>query len=192
MRYKCAMYRVKRIVLSGIAVLAIAGSAVAYDFFIGFPKTFAGRRVHRVTAWSPDSHFQPELTYYAYTGADGKEVRHGNFRRFESGHLVQETTYRNGNIDGPIVYWNLFGDKTQEIYYHQGTPYGWAQFANGKLRSMRQEITQDGRTVAVKTFEYDHYALQFKCGELINISIDPVSGQLSSIPDATERACVQP
>jgi hypothetical protein len=186
------MWRVNKIVLSSIVVLIIAGSTVAYSFFIGFPRNFEGKRVHRVTTWSPENHLQPELIYYAYTGPSGKEVRHGSFQRFDNGHLVQQATYRNGHVDGPITYWNLFGDKTQEIHYHQGTPYGWANFANGKLLSMRQEVMQQGRTVAVKTFDHDRYALEFKCGELINAAIDPASGQLSSIPNATQRACVQP
>jgi hypothetical protein len=185
------MCRANRVLLSGIVVAAIAGGTAAYNFFVGFPRTFEGRRVHRVSKWSPEGHFQPELIYYAYIGADGKEVRHGDFRRFDNGHLVQEATYRHGQVDGPITYWNLFGDKTEEIYYHQGKPYGWAYFANGKLLSMRQEVTQEGRTVAVKTFEHDRYALQFNCGELISISIDPVSGRISPVPDATEHACAQ-
>ncbi len=64
--------------------------------------------------------------------------------------------------------------------------------AHGKLVSMRQEITQDGRNVAVKTFGNDHYALEFKCGELINAAINPTSGEISSIANPSQRACAQP
>jgi hypothetical protein len=35
-------------------------------------------------------------------------------------------------------------------------------------------------------------ALQFHCGEFINMQIDPNSGQLSTIPNAVGRACVGP
>jgi hypothetical protein len=186
------MCRANKVVLSAIVVLAIAGGTAAYNFFVGFPRIFEGRRVHRVTSWSVENHFQPELIYYAYPGPSGKEVRHGTFQRFESGHRVQQATYRHGRIDGPITYWNLFGEKTEEVYYRDGVPYGWAYFANGKLLKMQQEIFQQDHPVAVKTFNAGRYALQFNCGELISVSIDPVSGQTSSIPNPTERACAQP
>jgi hypothetical protein len=194
-RPKCAinatMSRTKKALLLCLALLILASGAAAYSFFIGFPRTFEGRRVHRVTVWSKENLFRPELLYYAYT-ADGKETKHGIFQRYESGQLVQQATYRNGKVDGPIIYWNLFGEKTQEIYYHEGVPYGWANFRQGKLMDMRQEIMQDGRSVAVRTFDHDRYSLQFKCGELINAVIDPNSGQVSSVPNATRRACIEP
>jgi hypothetical protein len=185
------MSRAKKAMLLCVALLLLVSGAAAYSFFIGFPRTFEGKRVHRVTVWSKENLFRPELLYYAYTD-DGREVRHGIFQRFVSGQLVHQETYRYGKIDGPITYWNLFGEKTQEIYYHEGVPYGWANYKQGKLISMRQEIMQDGRGVAVKIFDHDHYSLQFKCGELINAVIDPNSGQLSSIPNATRHACVEP
>ncbi|HZD96376.1 MAG TPA: hypothetical protein VE133_19085 [Candidatus Sulfotelmatobacter sp.] len=172
-----------------VPCLAIAATAATYNFFFGFPRRFDGRWVHRVTVWSEESHYRPERMYYAYSGPDHNEVRHGNFRRFDNGRLVQEATYRNGKIDGAIAFWNLLGDKTQEIYYHDGTPYGYANFSQGKLLKMRQEVVQGGRTVAVKSFEQNQYSLQFKCGELINASIDPSSGQVSSIANPSQRAC---
>lgn len=186
------MSRSRKILLLLLLCLAITGGAVAYQFLIGFPATFEGRRVHRVTVWSEGSHFQRDRVYYAYTGADGKEIKHGQFQRFDSGQLVQQATYRDGRVDGAIVYWNLLGDKTQEVYYHSGTPYGWAFFAQGKLLRMRQEVLQNGHTVAVKTFDNDRYALEFNCGELINAVIDPTTGQLSPIANANQRACVKP
>jgi hypothetical protein len=185
------MSRTKKVLLIGLLLIVAAGAA-AYNFFVGFPRTFDGKRVHRVTVWSQESHLRPEITYYAYTGPGGNEVRHGAFQRFDNGHLVQEETYRDGKLDGVISYWNLFGEKTQEVYYRAGAPYGWAFYKQSKLINMRQEVMQDGRTVAVKIFNQNRYSLQFKCGELINASIDPASGQLSSIPNATQRACVQP
>jgi hypothetical protein len=192
MRYKCAMSRAKKALLLCLALLILVSGAAAYSFFIGFPRTFEGQRVHRVTVWSKESLFRPELLFYAYTSADKREIKHGTFQRFESGQLVQQATYRNGKVDGPITYWNLFGEKTQEIYYSNGVPYGWANYRQGKLMNMRQEVMQDGRSVAVKTFDHDRYSLQFKCGEVINAIIDPNSGQISSIPNATHRACVEP
>ncbi|HEY7406292.1 MAG TPA: hypothetical protein VIB39_22385 [Candidatus Angelobacter sp.] len=186
------MSRAVKFLLLFFLCLAIAGGAAAYQFFVGFPTTFEGRRVHRVTVWVEGSHFQRDRLYYAYSGADGKEVKHGPFQRLESGHPVLETTYRDGKVDGPIVYRDLFGNKTQEVYYRNGTPYGWAFFAKGKLLKMRQELAQQGHTVAVETFDNDRYALQFNCGELINAAIDPTTGQISSIPNANQRACGQP
>src|SRR5690349_16628552 len=62
------------------AVLAVA--AVAYEFFIGFPRKFEGRFVHRVTVWAADHALQRERMYLAYTGTDGKEVKHGMFENF--------------------------------------------------------------------------------------------------------------
>jgi hypothetical protein len=186
------MARARKLILFYILpCVLIASGAAAYEFFVGFPRVIAGRRVHRVTVWAQDSHFQPELVYYAYNSPGG-EVKHGTFQRFDDGHLVQQATYREGKIDGAIVYWNLLGAKTQEVYYRAGTPYGWANFANGKLLKMRQEISRDGRTVAVETFDNNRYALEFNCGELINAAIDPASGEIASIPNATQRACVKP
>jgi hypothetical protein len=57
---------------------------------------------------------------------------------------------------------------------------------------MRQQVFEDGRPVALKTFSDNHFALIFNCGELINAQIDPSSGEISSIPNATERACAKP
>jgi hypothetical protein len=186
------MGRSNRIVLYIIVVLVIAGSTLAYNFFVGFPKTFEGKRVRQVKVWSHESHFQPEIIYYAYTGPDGKDIKHGSFRRFDNGHLVQEATYRHGKVDGPIIYWNLFGEKTEEVYYRDGSPYGWAYFTHGKLLSMRQEVTEQGRTVAVKTFDHNRYTLQFNCGELIDATIDPASGLVSPVLNPTQHACAQP
>jgi hypothetical protein len=186
------MSRAKKALLLCVALLVLAGGAAAYSFFIGFPRTFEGRLVHRVTVWSTESHFRPARIYYAYTDSNGSEIRHGSFQRFESGQLIQQATYRNGKMDGPITYWNLFGEKTQEVYYREGAPYGWANYKQGKLISLRETVFQDGRPVAIKAFDHDRYSLQFRCGELINAVIDPNSGQLSSIPNATRHACVGP
>lgn len=179
----------KLLLLIVLPCLVIAGAASAYEFFVGFPRTIAGRRVHRVTVWTEGRHFQKERVYYFYRGPDGKELRHGPFKRFDNGRMVQQATYRDGQIDGSIVYWNVLGEKTQEVYYHAGTPYGWATFAQDKLLNMRQEVAEDGRTVAVKSFENGRYALEFNCGELINAVIDPVSGQISTVTNATRRIC---
>jgi len=175
-----------------LACSLIAVGALAYEFFLGFPTKFDGRSVHRVTVWSSEHHLQRERVYYAYTDAHGAEVKHGSFENFEDGRLVQQATYRDGKLDGTITYWNVLGTKTQELYYHAGTPYGWANFANGKLFSMRQEIIQDGRTVGVKSFASDRYSLEFHCGELMNVAIDPVSGQISAIANASRRECSNP
>lgn len=175
-----------------LACSLIAIAAVAYEFLIGFPRKVEGRFVHRVTVWTPDHRLERERMYYAYTDADGQEVKHGAFENFQDGRLVQQANYRNGKLDGTITYWNVLGTKTQELYYRAGTPYGWANFANGKLWSMRREIMQDGRTVGVKNFSDNRYSLEFRCGELMNVSIDPVSGQMSPVGNASRRECSNP
>lgn len=179
----------KLTVIAILTCLVLATAASAYEFFVGFSRTFAGRRVHRVTVWAEGKYFQKERVYYFYLGTDGKELRHGPFQRFDDGRLVQQATYRDGQIDGAIVYWNVRGEKTQEVYYHTGTPYGWANFARGRLLNMRQEVAEDGRTVAVKSFGNGRYTLEFNCGELINAVIDPASGQISAVTNATRRIC---
>ena len=55
---------------------------------------------------------------------------------------------------------------------------------------MRQEIMQDGRTVAVKNFADSRYSLEFRCGELMNVAIDTESGQLSPVANARQRECI--
>jgi hypothetical protein len=175
-----------------LACSLIAVAAVAHEFFIGFPRKVEGRFVHRVTVWAPGHRLERERMYYAYTDADGREIKHGAFENFQDGRLVQEANYRNGKLDGTITYWNVLGAKTQELYYRAGTPYGLANFANGKLLSMRQEITEDGRTVGVKNFAGNRYSLEFRCGELMNVSIDPVSGQMSTVGNASRRECSNP
>jgi hypothetical protein len=168
----------KLLLFCALAGVLLAGAATAYEFFVGFPRRFEGRRVHRVTVWSADHRFERA------------RVKHGVFRNFENGKLVQQATYRDGKLDGTLTFWNLLGAKTQELYYRGGTPYGWANFAGDKLVSMHQEITQDGRTVAVKNFLDHHYWLEFRCGELMNVAIDPVSGQISSVANASRRDCI--
>jgi hypothetical protein len=168
---------------------ALAVAIVAYEFLVGFPRKFEGRLVHRVTVWAPDHTLRREREYFAYTGPDGIEVKHGEFENFQDGKLTQRATYRDGKLDGPITFWSLLGEKTQELYYRGGTPYGWANYAQGKLLSMRQEIMQEGRTVAVRNFADNRYSLEFKCGELMNLAIDPVTGETSAVFNARRREC---
>ncbi|HXA86629.1 MAG TPA: hypothetical protein VNZ47_16210 [Candidatus Dormibacteraeota bacterium] len=166
-----------------------AVAAVAYEFLSGFPRRFEGRFVHRVTVWSPEHRLARERMYYAYTNPNGAETKHGVFENFEDGRLVQQAIYRDGKLDGTIKYWNMLGAKTQELYYRAGTPYGWANFANGKLLSMHREITQDGRTVGVENFIDNRYSLEFRCGELMNVAIDPVSGEINPVANGARRVC---
>src|SRR5579859_2537200 len=161
------MNRARRVqILIVLACSLIPLAAVAYEFFVGFPRKFDGRLVHRVTVWLPDHRLERDRMYYAYTDANGEEIKHGAFKNFQDGRLVQQAIYRDGKLDGTITYWNMLGAKTQELYYRAGTPYGWANFANGKLFSMHREIMQDGRTVGVEDFIDNRYSLEFHCGEL--------------------------
>jgi hypothetical protein len=145
-----------------------------------------------VTVWAPGHYFERERMYYAYTDAHGAEVKHGAFENFQDGRLVQRAIYRDGKLDGTITFWNMLGAKTQELYYRAGTPYGWANFANGKLLTMHREIMQDGRTVGVENFSNNHYSLEFRCGELMNVAIDPLSGQISPVANASRHECSDP
>jgi hypothetical protein len=186
------MNRARKIQIFIVLVCSLIAVAVAYEFFVGFPRRFEGRFVHRVTVWPPDHRFERERMYYAYSDADGREIKHGIFENFQDGRLVQQATYRYGKLDGTITYWNLLGAKTQEIYYRAGAPFGWANFANDKLLAMHKEIKQEDRTVGVEDFYNGHYSLEFHCGELMNAAIDPVSGQISAVANARRRECSNP
>lgn len=187
------MNHVRKVQISIVLLCAVlAAATVAYEFYFGFPRKFEGRWVHRVTVWTPGHPLQRERMYYAYTGADGKELKHGVFESFQEGVLGQRATYRDGKLDGAITFWNVLGEKTQELYYRAGTPYGWANFASGKVVGMHQEVMQDGRTVAVKNFSGNRYWLEFKCGELMNVAIDPASGETSTVANPGRRECPGP
>jgi len=58
--------------------------------------------------------------------------------------LCSKPDYRDGKLNGTITYWNLFGERTQEVYYVNGAPHGWAHFMSGKLFEMRQERITGG------------------------------------------------
>jgi hypothetical protein len=53
-------------------------------------------------------------------------------------------------------------------------------------------MMQDGRTVAVENFSDNRYWLEFRCGELMNVSIDPVSGETRAVANAGRRECPKP
>jgi hypothetical protein len=174
-----------------LALAALAAIAVSYGYLIGFPRTIDGRRVHRVTQRNPRDWFQPVLIYYAYS-ASGREMKHGPFQRYEEGALIQTAYFKDGRLDGTQTYYNALGDKVQELYYRNDRPYGWANFSHGKLLTMRKDIFERQHAVAVKSFRNGQYSLEFRCGELIDLQIDPVSGQLSPIPNAGTLACTAP
>lgn len=179
-----------RILLLYIApVIALAAAAAAYGYFVGFPKTINGRRVHRVS-YRETGDVRAMVVYYAYNA--GKEVRHGPFQRFEHGVMVESASYNDGKLDGTQTFFNMLGEKTQEVYYRNGQPYGWANFTQGKLLKTRKQILQQDRPVAVEGLLNGKYYLQFSCGELINLQIDPDSGELRPIPQPTKHACVEP
>jgi hypothetical protein len=148
--------------------------------------------VHRVTHWARDDFFERDLVYYAYTAPNGTEIKNGPFQSFDHGALVHRIHYRDGKQDGTETFWTVLGVKTNEVYYREGQPTGWAVYAQGKVSAMREQVFQDQRPVALKTFSDGRFALSFNCGELITAQIDPSSGEISSILNATERACAKP
>jgi len=77
------------------------------------------------------------------------------------------------------------------LHYQRGTPLAWANLCAVKLINLPKEIMQQGRSVAVKNFSDKHYWLEFKCGELMNVAIDPESGQSSPVSNPTRRECPQ-
>ena len=174
-----------------LPLLAIAAVTSFYGYFIGFPRTIDGRRVHRVTVRSQHDWFQPVLVYYAYN-TSGKDIKHGPFQRYEEGALMQTAWFKDGRLEGTQTYFNALGDKMQELYYHDDRPYGWANFSQGKLLSMRKDIFEHQRAVAVESYGNGQYSLQFRCGELIDLQIDAISGQLSPVANPGKRACVEP
>ena len=68
------MSRKIRLIIAGIAVtLLSAGGLAGYECVVGFPRTYDGKRVHRITKWF---HYSPSVSllyrrsaiYYAYKG----------------------------------------------------------------------------------------------------------------------------
>src|ERR1700704_26458 len=113
------MHRVKVLIFVALAFAILAGAAFAYEFFVGFPRTFEGQRVHRVTVWSAEHRFERERMYYAYTRPDGYEAKHGLFENFQDGRLIQQISYRDGKLDGTITFWNQLGQRRKSCIIAQ-------------------------------------------------------------------------
>ena len=175
-----------------LPLIIVVSAAVGYEYVLGLPRLWEGRRVHRVTHWAHDNFFERDVVYYAYSAPNGTEIKHGPFESFDHGALVHLIHYRDGKQEGTETFWTVLGTKTNEIYYRAGQPIGWAMYAQGKVSGMREQIFQDGRPVALKTFSDNHFVLTFNCGELINAQVDPASGEIGAIPNATARACAKP
>jgi hypothetical protein len=174
-----------------LPLIIIVSLAAGYEYFVGFPRKYDGKWVHRITKLNSENPFRREQIFYAYRAAGEKrEINHGPFLTYgDLGAVIFSATYRDGKIDGIAVWSNQFGEKSHEVFYHEGEPYGWARYANGKLNEMTEDIFENGRRVASKSFSAGKYALNFHCGELINAEIDPSSGQLTHIPGNGKRAC---
>ena len=173
-----------------LPVVIVVLLAAGYEFFMGFPRFYDGKWVHRVTKFNPHNPFRREQIYYAYTSPDKRELNHGPFFTFsEMGTETFSAYYRDGKVDGVATWSNQFGEKSNEVFYRRGQAYGWARYVNGKLSDMKQDIFEDGRRVASRSFTGGKYVLNFNCGELIDATIDPVSGELTRVPGASKRAC---
>ena len=191
------MSRKTAIIIGGIAVtlLLLATSGLAYECVAGFPRSYEDKSVHRVTKWF---RYQPSLSllyrrsiiYYVYTAPDGKEINHGPMEKFhENGRLAYLAYYRDGQLEGPVIWWNAFGDKTNEVFYHQGRSVGWAIYAGGNLSSMRQDIFAGDHPVAMKIYYNGRYLLNFYCGEAMNQSINPTTGEIRPLSGHGPRVC---
>jgi hypothetical protein len=191
------MSRKTAIIVGGVALalVLLTTSGLTYECVIGFPTSYAGKRVHRVTKWF---HYHPSVSvlyrrsmiYYAYTDRDGKETNHGPMQKFhENGRLAYLAYYKDGQLDGPVTWWNAFGDKTNEVFYHQGRSVGWAIYAGGNLSSMRQDIYAGDHPVAMKIYYNGRYLLNFYCGEAMNQSINPTTGETRPVSGQGQRVC---
>jgi hypothetical protein len=178
-----------------VALLLAATSGLAYDCAIGFPSSYDGKRVHRVTRWFP---YHPSrsllchrsISYFVYMNPDGKEVSHGPIEKFhENGRLAYLAYYKDGQLEGPVTWWNAFGDKTNAVFYYQGRSVGWAIYAAGNLSSMRQDIFASERPVAMKIYYNGRYLLNFYCGEAMNQSINPTTGEIRPASGQGPRVC---
>ena len=190
------MSRKIRLIIAGIAVALLSvGGLAGYECMVGFPRTYDGKRVHRITKWF---HYSPSVSllyrrsaiYYAYKGADGNEVDQGPYQRFhENGRIAYNGYYKDGQLEGPVTWWNSFGDKTNEVFYHQGRSVGWAIYAAGNLSSMRQDIFEGNHPVAMKIYYNGHYLLNFYCGEPMNQAINPATGEIRPALSQGLRIC---
>ena len=190
------MSRKIRLVIAGLAVtLVLAIGLAGYECLMGFPRTYDGKRVHRITKWfrySPSASllFRRSIIYYAYRGPDGNDINQGPYQRFhENGRIAYNAYYRDGQLDGPVTWWNTFGDKTNEVFYHQGRSVGWAIYAGGNLSSMRQDIFEGDHAVAMKLYYNGRYMLNFYCGELMNQAINPNTGEIRPALNQGQRVC---
>jgi hypothetical protein len=191
------MSRKTGIIVGGVAlalVLLVTGG-LAYECAVGYPRTYEGKRVHRVTRWfhyhpSASVLYRRSMIYYAYTDQDGKETNHGPMQTFhENGRLAYLAYYKDGQLDGPVTWWNAFGDKTNEVFYHHGRSVGWAIYAGGNLSSMRQDIYAGDHPVAMKIYYNGRYLLNFYCGEAMNQSINPTTGETRPVSGQGQRVC---
>ena len=185
------MVRVKRLLFFYILPPLLVISVVAgYEYFVGFPRRFDGKWVHRVTKLREYNPLRQEEIYYAYLGPGKKEVKHGPFLQFSQfGNVTYNAYYKDGQLDGIVTWSNQFGEKTHQVLYRQGKAYGWSIYASGKLATLKEDVFEGERRVAYKTFSNNRYSLTFYCGELIDAAIDPSSGALTHIPDANKHAC---
>jgi len=190
------MSRKIRLVIAGLAVtLVLAIGLAGYECLVGFPRSYDGKRVHRITKWfrySPSASllWRRSIIYYAYKAPDGNEINQGPYQRFhENGRIAYNAYYRHGQLDGPVTWWNAFGDKTNEVFYHEGRSVGWAIYAGGNLSSMRQDMFEGNHAVAMKLYYNGRYMLNFYCGEAMDQAINPMTGEVRPALSQGQRVC---
>ena len=95
-----------------------------------------------------DADTQLKCEYFAYTGPDGREVRHGkSVLWYQSGGKYLESNYSHGELDGRCVVFSEDGKEQIVGWYRHGKPWqGEVQFGHeirkysgGKLLGSRTD-----------------------------------------------------
>lgn len=140
--------------------------------------------------WGLPIHDGPESTYWAYTDAGGKQVKHGPAQTFYgNGRVEYETYFLDGKESGTGTRRNPDGEITAQTFWRTGTVTGWANYDHGALNYEVEAVFEDDHKVATKKFEHDHWSLEFVCGAKIDMAINPQNGELSPLALPQRIAC---
>lgn len=120
--------------------------------------------------------------YYAYAGADGREVRHGPFRTLHgNGRVSHAGAYRHGQFHGTWTTWDHRGVKTNEDFWWEGRHRGWAIYENARVHYYYENLYEGDRLVATKRYESGRWFLAVPVGVEPRFHIDPGTGALERV-----------